>query len=386
MDRQSGCDMRIELQRISNGFDGKQCYVHARGLMMPSGFCLVTMQKLELSGCDVFYGIEMMKSADGGKSYSRPIRSENLGRRYFEDGTSIVLCDATPIYHRASGKILLTGHTARYGKDNALLCAPRERSTGYAVYDEETGDFGPLRTIEMPRTPDQRYFSSGAGCSQILELEGGDLLIPFYFSSYEKALDPWHSCTSVAVMRCSFDGETIRIKEIGNELTVTVPRGLGEPSIARFGSMYYLALRNDETGFVSRSSDGLHFEEPRELCFDDGTPLGNYNTQQHWIGGGGRLWLVYTRRAGTNDHIFRHRAPLFIAELDPERLCVIRESERVAVPERGARLGNFGCQSYSDGIGYVFASEWMQGKDGYKGCMAHGSDNSLFISKIVFDR
>lgn len=23
---------------------------------------------------------------------------------------------------------------------------------------------------------------------------------------------------------------------------------------------------------------------------------------------GGRLYLVYTRRAGTNDHVFRHRA------------------------------------------------------------------------------
>jgi hypothetical protein len=32
---------------------------------------------------------------------------------------------------------------------------------------------------------------------------------------------------------------------------------------------------------------------------------------------------------------------LFIAQVDAERLHVIRRTERVAVPERGADLGNF---------------------------------------------
>ena len=36
--------------------------------------------------------------------------------------------------------------------------------------------------------------------------------------------------------------------------------------------------------------------------------------------GGGKLWLVYTRRAGNNDHVFRHRAPLFVAEFDTDKL------------------------------------------------------------------
>ena len=145
-----------------------------------------------------------------------------------------------------------------------------------------------------------------------------------------------------------------------------------------------LALRNDVTGYVARSNDGLHFDEPVELCFDDGENLGNYNTQQHWLVGGGKLWMVYTRRAGNNDHIVRHRAPLFIAEFDTERMCVIRDTEMIAVPERGARLGNFGCQSFSDEVGYVFVSEWMQGKGGVEGCMKYGSDNTIFISKVSY--
>jgi hypothetical protein len=251
------------------------------------------------------------------------------------------------------------------------------------VYDEEKGDFSPYKMIEMPIVNGDIYFSSGSGCSQIYECESGEILIPFYFRSYE------NTCTNIfhfssSVMRCSFDGEEMKIIEIGNELSTTVPRGICEPSITKFGGEYFLALRNDVSGYVTKGIDGIHFNEPTPLCFDDGEPLGNYNTQQHWLVGGGKLWLVYTRRAGNNDHVFRHRAPLFIAELDRETLRVIRETEKIAVPERGARLGNFGCQSYSDGFGYVFASEWMQGDYGLEGCTRYGSDNSIFVSKIMY--
>ena len=88
---------------------------------------------------------------------------------------------------------------------------------------------------------------------------------------------------------------------------------------------------------------------------------------------------------GINDHIFRHRAPLFIAEVDPKTLRVKRETEKIAVVERGARLGNFGCQSYSEQEGYIFVSEWMQNDPhGWEVCALRGSDNSIFISKITF--
>jgi hypothetical protein len=64
---------------------------------------------------------------------------------------------------------------------------------------------------------------------------------------------------------------------------------------------------------------------------------------------------------------------------------VVRESEKIAVPERGARLGNFGCQSFSDEIGYVFDAEWMQNDpDGWEVCAARGSDNSIFVTKVTY--
>lgn len=377
--------MNIELTRLHPKFNGERCYVHARGLVMPSGFGLLTTQKLELSGCDVFYGLEMTKTHDGGRTFSEIAPCKNLTRTYLPDGTSYAMCDATPFYHKKTGKIILTGHMAMYGKDNSLLSGARPRSTMYAVYDEESGDFEPYRAIEMPDAADT-YFSCGAGCTQILELPSGELLIPIYYNDYKNACDPWHSCSSVAVLRCSFDGHEIKLLEIGNALTVDIPRGLGEPSIVFYNGEYLLALRNDETGYVAKSTDGLHYGEVKPLCFDHEIPLGNYNTQQHWLTGGGKLWLVYTRRAGNNDHITRHRAPLFIGEFDPSAMCVIRSTERIVVPERGARLGNFGCQSYSNEVGYVYAAEWMQGPRGTEGCMKYGSDNTIFVAKIDFTK
>ena len=377
--------MKIDLTEIKTDFDKKRCYVHARGLIMPDGFGLITTQKLELSGCDVFYGIEMMKTEDGGKSFGAPSICEGLKRIYREDGSCYTICDATPFYHKKSGKIILTGHLANYSAKNALTDKPIRREPVYAVYDCEKGDFSPVRVIEMPRTEDDLYFSSGSGCSQICENDEGELLIPFYTVSYERIASGKGMHAYAGVMRCAFDGERIELIEIGNTITVDVERGFCEPSIIGFGGEYFVALRNDLTGYVTKSRDGIHLDEPVELCFDDGESLGSYNTQQHWLVGGGRLWLVYTRRAGNNDHVFRHRAPLFIAELDPKTMRVLRHTERIAVPERGARLGNFGCQSFSDKVGYVYAAEWMQGDRGLEGCMAHGSDNTIFVSRITFD-
>ena len=376
--------MKIDITRIPTDFRGERCYVHARGVLLPSGFGLITTQKLELSGCDVFYGIEIMETRDGGKSFSSPRLSEGLVRRYLPDKTSVVMCDATPIYHKKTGKIILTGHVAYYGEDNAIYREPRARSTAYAIYDEKKGDFTSFKMIEIPPELSDTYFSGGAGCSQICECESGELLIPFYFRTRENAYNVNNPNFSAAVMRCSFDGEKIELIEVGNTISTEVPRGLCEPSITKFGDEYFLAIRNDVTGFITKGRDGIHFDAPTELCFDDGENLGNYNTQQHWLMGGGKLWLVYTRRAENNNHVFRHRAPLFIAELDPRTMRVTRSTEMIAVPERGARLGNFGCQSYSDECGYVFASEWMQGDFGLEGCTNHGSDNSIFVTKVNF--
>lgn len=143
-----------------------------------------------------------------------------------------------------------------------------------------------------------------------------------------------------------------------------------------------MTMRADNRGSVARSKDGLHFEEAVSWTWDDGSILPNYNTQQHWVTHRDGLFLVYTRIAENNDHVFRHRAPLFIAQVDPDRLCLIKETERILVPERGARLGNFGVVDVNDLETWVTVCEWMQPV----GCEQYGSDNSLFAARIRWNQ
>ena len=74
-----------------------------------------------------------------------------------------------------------------------------------------------------------------------------------------------------------------------------------EPSIINFKGRFFLAMRNDTYGYVTSGKDGLNFDTPQILCFDDGSESGNYNTQQHWLICGGELYLVYTRKNANND-------------------------------------------------------------------------------------
>jgi hypothetical protein len=230
----------------------------------------------------------------------------------------------------------------------------------------------------MPADP--KFFSAGAGSTQRHDLENGDILLPVYARSAGSRV---YFSTA---MRCSFDGRVLRYLEHGNEMTVAEPRGLGEPSLAHFDGQFFLTLRNDVRGYVTRGRDGLHFEEPRPWTFDDGSELGNYNTQQHWVTHPDGLFLIYTRRNANNDHVFRHRAPLFIAQVDPERLCVLRQTERILAPNRGARLCNFGVTRIDERETWVTVAEWMQttGPNPHdcRQCEKYGSDNTVWVARI----
>lgn len=347
--------------------------VHARGAKSPDGTMRITMQPLRLSGSDIFYGMQMMDSRDGGISWSSIQPCKELVRRPADNGMEWVLCDATPMYHIKTGKWLEIGIGAYYLNDEHPGENP-PRCTLYTVFDEETGQWLPPRKLEFPAERAGVYARCGNGCGQSYELPNGEILVPI---SYNLPGDP---CIRSVMIRCSFDGQRLSFLEEGEAMTIPVPRGLYEPSVMAYRGEFFVCLRNDVTGYVAKSRDGLRYEKPVPLRFDDGELLENYNTQQHWVRGGGKLYLVYTRRGLNNDHVFRHRAPLVIGEFDPERMCILRDTEQIAVPERGARLGNFGCTHVHENESYVIASEWMQPA----GCEKYGSDNSVFIAKITF--
>jgi len=288
------------------------------------------------------------------------------------EGVRVGASDFWPAWHRSSKTLLGTGHTVKYHDGHLLRQRPRH--TVYSRYSPENDSWSAWERLEMP--DDDRFHNIGAGSTQRYDQPDGTILLPVYGVGREES-------SSVYVLTCRFNGAALRYEGHGARLFVEDDtRGLHEPSLTRFDGRYFLTIRNDARGFVTRSADGLEYEPIRPWTFDDGSDLGNYNTQQHWVTHSEGLFLVYTRRGADNDHVFRHRAPLFMAQVDPERLCVIRASERILVPQRGARLGNFGVTDVSPDETWVTVSEWMQPA----GAEAHGSDGSVFTARIRWDR
>ncbi len=373
---------RIQLDTVSRGYDGKTCWVHPRAGAIPGPVpsVVLTMQKLLLTGSDVFFALNEMRTDDLGKTWRGPTEhAGTLGRRDEPGGVIVAACDFTPKWHVASGKLLGIGHTVRYRGDRVI--ADRDRETAWSIYDAQSRTWTPWTALEMPDRV--RFKNAGAGSVQRVDLPGGDILLPIYFKSKEQ------KTYRTTVLRCGFDGAKLSYREHGDEMTVDIGRGLYEPSLTRFAGRFYLTLRNDAAGYVAVSEDGLHFSEPRKWLWDDGAELGNYNTQQHWVTHRDGLCLVYTRTGADNDHVFRHRAPLFIAQVDREKLRVIRRTERMLVPERGARLGNFGVTAVSENETWVTVAEWMQTwgpnivipPDN-----SDGADNSVHAARIFWEK
>lgn len=368
----------ITLETVSKGYDGQTCWVHPRAGAIPGPRpkVVMTLQKLLLTGSDVFFELNDTRTDDLGQNWS-PIspHPETLGRREEPGGVVVGTCDFTPKWHPQTGKLLGTGHTVRYLGDKVIH--DRKRETSYAIYDEATRQWSPWTTLEMPQDP--KFHSAGAGSVQRVDLDNGDILLPIYFKGQK---DKYYRVT---VLRCRFDGQVMRFIEQGSELVLEEGRGVYEPSLTRFQGRFYLTLRNDTAGYVAVSEDGLNFGPLQPWRFDDGTHLGNYNTQQHWVTHRDSLWLVYTRQGAHNDHVFRHRAPLFIAQVDPKTLAVLRTTETVLVPERGARLGNFAvCEVSPDEI-WVTVSEWMQTHSPHIVIPpenAFGADNSVYTARL----
>lgn len=315
---------------------------------------ITTMSETGKTVSHDFHDIYQTVSDDHGETWSPPELIESLQRQRLPDGYEVAPGDLWPTYHVHTHKVLMTGKTFNFrdGKhENRLL-----EKVCYAVMDPGDGKWGSMRFLELPEKDHAGHpiIAANAGNHQRVDLANGEILLPVRYERDPKA----HNYTSI-VCRCAFDGETLIYKEHGSELGVPEGRGLYEPSLTTYRGRYFLTLRADHSGFVTRSDDGLRFDPVKEWTFDDGKPLGSYNTQQHWVTVGGELFLVYTRRGADNDHVFRHRAPLFIAQVDPERLEVIRSTERILLPENGATLGNSGICRVSDDESWVTCGEGL---------------------------
>ncbi|WP_395738841.1 exo-alpha-sialidase [Prosthecobacter sp.] len=377
-----GADFRIENSTVLTS-TGAYHWSQSRAAVIPGdpARVMITTQEFEKQGSHGYRDIYSLETTDGAKTWSNPQRIESLDRKMSPLGVEMVMGDLCPQWHAASRKVLVTGKTFGFRKDAKPNEAKDDRAyerVAYSVYSPDKGEWSGLKIMAMPEKDHAGHpiIEPNAGCNQRFDLPNGEVLLPVRYRH-----DPKLRTYTTIVARCTFDGETLTYREHGSELTTAVPRGLYEPSVTGFKGRYFLTMRAEKTGYVARGTDGINYEPAVEWKFDDGRPVGTYCTQQHWIVHEDGLYLIYTRKGANNDHVFRHRAPIFIARVDPDQLHVIRATEQILMPETGVDLGGgYAPVAVNEKETWVISTEMAFPKN------RQGENNRILLAKIIWNQ
>lgn len=369
------------LQQLNKNF----CWFHPRAAAIP-GFgqngnpaVIMTIQK-HLMIDDFYSGMYYMRTNDLGKTWTGPLAIPELTWKYEADSTIVSVTDVTPGWHNSTGKLVAIGIMVRYTKEGKqLLDKSRSHDAVYTVFNPKSGEWSPWKVVARVPEANSKFYFVNPGNVQWLVKSDGNILLPIYFSGSGSGES---SDQSVTVLECSFDGVEMVYLRHGNEMTVKGGRGFVEPSLTMFKNKYYLTLRNDFCGYVTTSDDGLNYSPVKEWTFNDGQELGSYNTQAHWLAHSRGLFLTYTRRDASNGHITRNRAPIFIAEVDPEKLSIIRSTERILIPERGVMLGNFGAAPITKNESWVTDAEFIYGDTPHP----KGADGTVWAARVIWSK
>jgi hypothetical protein len=373
---------RVQTDVAHQELSPKFCWFHPRAAAIP-GFgkggnpaVIMTIQK-HLVVSDYYSGLYFMRTDDLGKTWSDPVEIPELAWQFEPDGTTVSVADVTPGWHAKTGKLIAIGIKVRYSKEGKqLVDKPRSHDAAYAVFDPVKNSWSTWKMLARVPDLNSKFYLVNPGCVQWLVKPDGTILLPLYFSG--QGSDE----SSVAVFECSFDGTTLSYVKHGNEMTVKGGRGLGEPSLALYKGTYFLTMRNDFKGYVTTSKDGLNYTAFKPWLFDDGQELGSYNTQAHWLVHSDGLFLSYTRRGANNDHIARNRAPIFLAQVDPINLKVIRATEQILMPERGVMLGNFGASAITKDESWVTDAEFVVGDKPNP----RGADGTVWSARVIWSK
>lgn len=352
---------------LRRGRDGSgPTWFHPRGCMVPGAsgpMAIMTLQTI--SGSDYFGPVHWMTSHDLGKTWTEPQPVPALGRVKQPNGAEEGVCDVVPAWHPQTKTVLALGHNVFYSGPKFSGDQP-PRWPVYAVWRD--GRWGPRRKLEWA-DPRGAYIYSN-NCGQRVLLPNGDILLAFTYTNAK--INP----RSVSSVICRFDGETLSVKRVGDEISHAKGRGLLEPSLVQFDGRFLLTLRaEDGHGYVCASKDGLKWTPKQPWTWDDGELLAMSTTQQHWLPHSETLWLVYTRKDASNVNVIRWRSPLWMAQVDTKSLHLRRDTERVVLPlvgdglkdpDRVALMGNFHPINVSPVESWVTVGEW-QPRNGIKG-------------------
>jgi len=338
---------------------------------------LMTLQPI--TGSDYFGPVYWSTTTDEGETWSEPFLIPALGRRPVDgmDGLEAGVCDVVPEFHAPTKSVLALGHVVFYRGPAFSAADQLPRYPVYAVRRPD-GTWSERRRLDWDDPRGGSIYTNN--CGQRVVLPDGDIMMSFHFVAGQ-------GHRMVAGVRCRFDGEHLSVADVGPPLEHRVGRGLLEPSVTWWQGRFYLTIRaEDGHGYVAVSDDGLAYGRHVAWAWDNGEAIAMSTTQQHWMTHSDGLFLVYTRRDATNARVPRWRAPLWVAQVDPDRLCLIRETERVVLPLVGdgvngpddvALMGNFHVTTVSQDRSWVTVGEWLP-KRGAKG--------DLLLARIEWSR
>ncbi|MCL4195589.1 MAG: exo-alpha-sialidase, partial [Thermoguttaceae bacterium] len=357
----------VEKVTLRRGRDGSgPTWFHPRACMIPGDSAPTAFMTLQtIAGSDYFGPVHWMTSTDLGRTWSEPAPVPPLGRVKLPDGSEEGVCDVVPEWHPASKTVLALGHNVFYSGPIFSSNQP-PRWPVYAVW--RNGQWGPRRKLDWA-DPRGAYIYTN-NCGQRVVLPDGGILMAFTHTAVKSRP------RSVSSVICSFDGDTLAVRRVGEEISHDLGRGLLEPSLVAYRGRFFLTMRaEDNRGYVAAGDDGLNWTPKRPWTWDDGQPLTLSTTQQHWLAHSESLWLVYTRKDDSNTNVIRWRSPLWMAQVDIERLCLRRDTERVVLPlvgdgvndpDRVALMGNFHTTNASPDESWVTVGEW-QPRNGIRG-------------------
>ena len=374
-------DFTVRLEVAEQALTPDFCWFHPRAAAIPGAgengkpAVVMTIQK-HLKVSDYYSGLWTMRTNDLGSTWSGPTEIPELGWVRQAGGVVVAVADVTPGWHAPTGRLLAIGCSVRYSpKGKQLSDTKRPSQTAYAVHNPKTGNWSTWHTLEMPT--DEKFNFARNGCSQWLVEPDGTVLVPIYFAT--SAGVP----ASVTVVRCRFDGEKLSYMEHGTELSLNVVRGLCEPSLVKYGNRYYMTIRNDVKGYVSTSDDGLHFGPIRPWTFDDGQ--GTWQLQHAAaLARPQRRPLPRLRapRGRQRPHLSSSRPVVPRPGRYAKHSRVIRSTEKVLIPERGAQMGNFGASIISANESWVTVSEYMASDKPHE----KGADGSTFVARVIWSK
>lgn len=378
--RANGSDLISSVEKVVllRGRDGSgPTWFHPRPCMVPGETGKTVFMTLQpITGSDYFGPVHWMTSPDLGKTWTKPESIPSLGRVKVDGGWDEGVCDVVPDWHPQSKSVLAVGHTVNYRGPKFETEQP-SRWPVYAVYKD--GTWSERRKLEWDDPRGAFIYTNN--CGQRVVLPNGDILLAFTYGPTKS------TPRSVSGVICSFDGETLVVKEVGEEIKNNAGRGLLEPSITQYRDRFYLTIRaEDNHGYVCASEDGLSWTDKQAWAWEDGEPLVLSTTQQHWLPHSDALWLVYTRKDASNLNVLRWRSPLWMSQVDLETLRLRRETERIVLPlvgdgvndpDKVATMGNFHTINISPAESWVTDGEW-QPKNGIKG--------DLLIGKIHWNK